>query len=642
MCGIVGIHYFDPQRPVHENQIKLMLDRIVHRGPNDAGVFVSANTGIGMRRLSIIDIAGGHQPMFSLDGSKAIVFNGEVYNFLEERKALVKKGYSFNTNTDTEVVLRLFEEYGLDFFKHLNGMFGLAIFNKNSRSILIARDRIGIKPLYYYRDNEKLVFSSEIKAIAAVDGIDTGLDEQGMAAYFKYGFTPAPHTLYSRIYKIPPAFYLLIQDGEVSIQEYWRLTYQNKFDNNESEVADRLFELFKSSVQYQLISDVPLGAFLSGGIDSSSIVHMMRELGTERINTYSIGFGKGYEAVDELDDARQFARDYHTNHHEIIVKPDVSALFPELIEALDEPVADSSYIVTYLVSKLAKESVTVILSGIGGDELFGGYRRYLGVRFEQYLKRIPAWLRRCVITNLLTRVPVDRNNIFLNYVRLAKAYLERAELPLESQYAQHTSVFEPSLAWMLFEKNKEIPDYHDKYFNDCDSVDCLDKFMYYDLKMSLPEQLLMLTDKMSMKTSLEARVPYLDHRLVEFAARVPSDYKIKQIMLRYIQKKMLKGHVPNYIITRKKKGFGAPIGTWIRSELRELVGDLLSASFLEKQGIFCAKHVGSLLAAHYHFRQDHTDRILALIGFQLWHQSILTQFSNSHTLGLLQMNTTRS
>ena len=626
MCGIVGLHYFDPTRQVYEEEITSMLDRIVHRGPDDSGVFVSGNTGIGMRRLSVIDVAGGHQPIFSSDGSQAIVFNGEIYNFLEEREDLLKKGYQFSTNTDTEVVLRLFEEYGLTFFEHLNGMFGVAIFDHNNRSLLIARDRIGIKPLYYYRDNEKFIFSSEIKALLGADGIDTGLDEQGMAAFFQYGFTPAPHTLFRRVQKLSPACYLLIQNNKFSIQEYWRPSYQNKFSDSEDDIADRLFELFKHSVQYQLISDVPLGAFLSGGIDSSGIVHMMSELGTERINTYSIGFGKGFEAVDELGDARQFAKSYNTNHHEIVVKPDVSELFPELIEALDEPVADSSFIVTYLVSKLAKESVTVILSGVGGDELFGGYRRYLGLRIDHYFKKLPAWLRQHVIGNLLKKIPVDRNNIILNQARLAKAYVEYSNLPPENQYAEHTSIFKPAFNHVFFEKNRECQDYYSKYYDECDSSEVLDKIMYFDLKMSLPEQLLLLTDKMSMKTSLETRVPYLDHRLLEFAARIPSEYKLKKTRLRYIQKKMLKGHIPDYVMSRKKKGFGAPIGTWIRDELRELVNDLLNVSYLKKQGLFSSKYIDSLLTDHYQFREDHTDRILALVSFQLWYQTVLPKF----------------
>lgn len=626
MCGIVGIHYFDPQRQVHEDQIKAMLDRIVHRGPDDSGVFVSANSGIGMRRLSVIDLAGGHQPMFSSDGSKAIVFNGEVYNFLEERKELVKKGYRFSTNTDTEVVLRLFEQYDIKFFEHLNGMFGLAILDKNNHSLLIARDRIGIKPLYYYMDDEKFAFSSEIKALATIGEIDTGLDEQGMALFFRYGFTPAPHTLYSKIYKLPPASYLLIRNRKVSIQEYWRPTYQDKFNDTEAEITERLFDLFKSSVQYQLISDVPLGAFLSGGIDSSSIVHMMRELGTEQINTYTIGFGKGYEAVDELDAARLFARDYRTNHHEIVVNPDISTLFGELIEALDEPVADSSFFVTYLVSKLAKETVTVILSGVGGDELFGGYRRYLSVRIDQYFKKLPTWFRQHVIGNILRKVPIDRNNAILNYARLAKAYVECSELPPERQYAEHTLIFKPEVQEIFLRKNQEISDYNLKYYNECDSSDVLDKIMYFDLRMSLPEQLLMLTDKMSMKASLETRVPYLDHRLVEFSARIPPEYKIKKTKLRYVQKQMLRGCIPDYVFSRTKKGFGAPIGTWIRSELRELVDDFLSTSFLTKQGLFNPEFVGSLLANHCQLRDDHTDRILALVCFQFWYQSVLPKF----------------
>ena len=307
-----------------------------------------------------------------------------------------------------------------------------------------------------------------------------------------------------------------IHDNTVDLQPYWELSYSPKNEESQAQIEKNLYDLLKSSVKYRLISDVPLGAFLSSGIDSSSIVHIMSELGTESISTYSIGFGKGFEFYNELDPARRFANEYHTNHHEILVEPDVKELFPKLVASLDEPLADSSFIVTYLVSKLARESVTVILSGVGGDELFGGYRRYLNANLKQYMRLMPAALRKHFLNKILNRLPVDRNNTVLNYIRLGKAYLNSADLPIGEQYSAYTSVFNDEVRHQMVLANKEIPDFFDKYFQECDSTDMLDKIMYFDLKMSLPEQLLMLSDKMSMATSLELRVPYLDHRLVEF------------------------------------------------------------------------------------------------------------------------------
>jgi len=621
MCGIVGIYYFDPERSASEETVKIMADAMVHRGPDDAGYHTSRNASIGMRRLSIIDLAGGHQPIFSHDSSKTIVFNGEMYNFREERVALESKGHTFHTHTDTEVVLRLYEEYGVDFFRHLNGMYGLAILDNSSRELLLARDHIGVKPLYYYHDHEKLVFASEIKSILAIDSIDTCVNPQGLSAFFGYGFTPAPHTLFRNIYKLPPAHYLRVRDGDVHIERYWSLSYQNKHQGSIEQVSGELFDLLKSAVEMQLVSDVPLGAFLSGGMDSSGLVHMMKALGSKSIDTYSIGFGEGFGAVDELDDARIFAKDYQTNHHEIVVKPDVASLFPDLVASLDEPIADSSFIVTYLVSKLAKESSTVILSGVGGDELFGGYRRYLNVRLDSYYKHIPTWIRTQVIQRLLANAPVDRNSTLLNYLRLAKTYASTAELPPKDQYASYTTILDTPLREELLHSPEGYEDFHAKYFNECDSDDILDKIMYFDLNMSLPDQLLMLSDKMSMKTSLEARVPYLDHRVVEYAARIPSEYKIKGLNLRLIQKKAFAGQLPDYVFKRKKKGFGAPIGTWIRNELHELINDMLSEERLKAQGLLNPKTVHYILNEHYKYKADHTDHILALITFQLWHQA---------------------
>lgn len=623
MCGIAGIYYFDIARKVEMPDLKQMTDSIIHRGPDDEGFYNYQNVGLAMRRLSIIDLSGGHQPIFSEDQQKIIVFNGEVYNFIDHRPELEQKGYNFQTKTDTEVVLNLYQEYGPDFLSKLNGMFGLAIWDHSKQELVVARDRIGIKPLYYYRDNEKIVFASEIKAILALPEIRAELDIKGFGVFLKYGFTPAPYTLFKNIYKLPPAHFLRIRGKHVDIKPYWKLSYLPKHTGSEGQIKESLYDILKSSVKYRMIADVPLGSFLSGGIDSSGIVHMMSEIGIKNINTYCIGFGKGYEFYNELEAANRFAKDYKTNHHEILVKPDVVTLFPELIAHLDEPLADSSFLVTYLVSKLARETVTVILSGVGGDELFGGYRRYLNVQMNKYLKIMPLWFRRHILKKVVNSLPVDRNNTLLNYFRLAKAYLNTADLVLQQQYEQYTSVFDDDFRQQIALESQSVPNYYERYFEECDSPDILDKIMYFDLKTSLPDQLLMLSDKMSMATSVEARVPFLDHRVVEYAARIPSQLKLKGFKLRHIQKKIFENRFPGYVFQQKKKGFGAPVGTWIRNELKEMTYDLLSEEYLRKQGVFNHLTVQKTLDDHFQMKEDYTDNLLALIVFQIWYQKYL-------------------
>ncbi|MCB1859363.1 MAG: asparagine synthase (glutamine-hydrolyzing) [Gammaproteobacteria bacterium] len=623
MCGIAGIYYRNASLHVAEPCLQGMIDRIVHRGPDDQGLHIDDNVGLAMRRLSIIDLAGGHQPIFSEDGNQVIVFNGEVYNFRDVKPVLEGRGHRFTTNSDTEVVLNAYLHYGIECFEHLNGMFGLAIWDKPKKQLLIARDRLGIKPLYYYLDEEKVVFASEIKAILSFPGIKPELNRSGLHAYLKYGFTPAPLTLFKNIHKLPPAHYMLLTGEKIEIKRYWTLSYRDKFTASAQQLTEQLYDLLTSAIDYQMISDVPLGAFLSGGIDSSSIVHIMRELGSKHTSTYSIGFGTGYENHNELDAAGRFARDYQTNHHEIVVRPDAVTLFPALVRSLDEPLADSSFIMTYLVSKLARESSTVILSGVGGDELFGGYRRYLNVRLNRLFMGIPRPIRNALIRPIVDALPSDRNSRLLNLARLAKAYLTYSDQPPGQQYASYTSVFREDRDSLLTGPLEDIEDFHQYYFDECDSPDLLDKLLHFDLKTSLPEQLLMLTDKMSMAVSLEARVPYLDHRVVEFAARLPEQLKIKGFTLRHLQKQAFQNRFPEYVFKQKKKGFGAPIGSWMRNELRELVTDLLGESHLKAQGIFNSKTIGVYLNDHFAMKQDYTDNLLALLTFQIWHEEYL-------------------
>lgn len=623
MCGIVGVHYFDRSHQVSEAELDVMNATIVHRGPDDAGTATFGCSGIGMRRLSIIDLGGGHQPIFSPSGRQAIVFNGEAYNYRERRAELEASGATFTTHSDTEVVLHLYLAHGDDFVQRLNGMYGLAIWDADRERLLLARDRIGIKPLYYFQDAEKLVYASEIKAILAHPAVRAELATEHLPLYLRYGFTPAPASLFRGIHKLPPGHLLTVESGKLAIRQYWDVSYQDKLTGSEDDIAEELYALLKSSVNYRMIADVPLGAFLSGGMDSSSIVHLMRDLGTHDIRTYNIGYGRSFAEHDESSEAREIAAHYETDHHEILAEPDVRELFPALIRGMDEPIADSSFVVTYLVSRLARESVTVILSGVGGDELFGGYRRYFNIELNRLWHRIPAPLRRHVLTPLIGALPADRNNRLLNYFRLAKGFVGAAEKPPQQHYHETIGIlardvladddgpggtsFDPFLATL----------------EACDASDLLDRILYFDLKTSLPEQLLLLTDKMSMACSLEVRVPYLDYRVVEFAARIPTNLKIQGRTLRHIQRHAFRDRLPASVLSRRKRGFGAPIGAWLRGELREMIGDLLSESRLREQGLIDPKAVSTLVDSHMKMRTDGTDAILALLTFQLWHDAYL-------------------
>jgi len=623
MCGIVGVHYFDRSRTVSEAELDAMNATIVHRGPDDAGTATFGHSGIGMRRLSIIDLGGGHQPIYSPSRRQAIVFNGEAYNYRERRAELEATGTRFATHSDTEVVLHLYLAHGDAFLDRLNGMYGLAIWDAERERLLLARDRIGIKPLYYYRDAEKLVYASEIKAILAHPGVRAELATEHLPLYLRYGFTPAPASLFRGIHKLPPGHLLSVEDGEVAIRQYWNVSYRDKLTGSSDEIAEELYALLKSSVSYRMIADVPLGAFLSGGMDSSSIVHMMRDLGTPDISTYNIGYGSAFAEHDESSEAREIAAHYQTDHHEILAEPDVRELFPSLIRGMDEPIADSSFVVTYLVSRLARESVTVILSGVGGDELFGGYRRYFNVELNRLWHRIPTPLRRHLLAPAIGALPADRNNRLLNYFRLAKGFVRAAELPAEQHYHETVSILGRDVLSGARETGGAGVDPFTTALGECDATDLLDRIMYFDLKTSLPEQLLLLTDKMSMACSLEVRVPYLDYRVVEFAARIPTQLKIRGRTLRHIQRHTFRDRLPASVLSRRKRGFGAPIGAWLRGDLREMIGDLLGEARLREQGLFDPAAVRTLIDAHMKMRIDGTDAILALLTFQLWYDAYL-------------------
>jgi len=600
-----------------------MCDIIIHRGPDDEGQYVAGQIGLGMRRLSIIDLTGGHQPIYNEDGTVVIVYNGEIYNHRELRRALQAKGHRFQTVSDTECILHAYEEYGTDCLRYLNGMFAIAIWDGRTHQLFLARDRIGIKPLYFYQDTSHLRFASEIKALLADSTVPRELDEGAFAYFFRYGYVAPPGTLFRGIRKLRPGHYLIANKEGVTICPYWSVEYCEDGTRSEEAYAEAVYETLKRSVEQQLISDVPLGAFLSGGVDSASIVHLMHEVTGTSVSTYSIGFQGEDTFHNELSDARRVANLYRTQHHEIIVEPDAASLIPNLVYHLDEPLADSSFVVTYLVSKLACESVKVILSGVGGDELFGGYRRYLGPRLRRYYDWVPRLIRQGIV-HTVAHLPVDRGSWSKNYFRLARSYVTTHELPAYEHYDHLVQLMSPSIYAQLcpsiaspesrlFEARREC-------FETPNARDALTRMLYLDQHTSLVESLLLLTDKMSMATSLEARVPFLDHELVELAANIPPSLKVKGIQLRYIQKRSMRGRLPARVLKKPKRGFGCPIGAWLRKDLAPLLHDLMSPANIKKRGLFDAIKVEEVITAHTEYRQDYSDLLLALLTFELWYQ----------------------
>src|SRR6267143_1063391 len=545
MCGIYGIFQLDgvPADPV----LMPVMGRVVfHRGPDDEGHHVDGPCAIGMRRLSIIDLAGGHQPLSNGDGTLWLVCNGEIYNFRELRRELEALGHRFKTGSDSEVILHGYAQHGDKFIHRLNGMFGFALWDAHRQRLLLGRDRLGIKPLYVYRDARRFAFASEAKALLMLPGVSAQIDRTALPSYLNLGYVAAPHSIFRGISKLPPASLLAVEDGRLQERRYWRVPAAIDNTMDEGEWIERIRARLDESVGMQMVSDVPIGAFLSGGIDSSTVVGFMAAHSDRPIRTYAIGFdGTAADAYyNELPYARRVAELFHTPHQEIVVRADVVSLLPRLLWHMDEAMSDTAFITTYLVSQFARRDVTVILSGVGGDELFGGYRRYLGNHYQTYFDRLPRWARRAALA-VGERLPSDRHSPLLNLSRLAKGFLESAGLPFEERYRAYVQVFSPQEAQRLLRLNgAPQPDRIADAFRHAGEGDALNRMLAVDADTQLPDDLLMLTDKMSMATSLECRVPLLDHELVELAARMPQEVKIRGGRLKHAMEAELAGVLP--------------------------------------------------------------------------------------------------
>jgi len=616
MCGIAGI-IDQTGRPVDGALLQAMTAVQAHRGPDGEAIVCRGAAGLGHRRLAIIDLATGDQPMASDDGSVRIVFNGEIYNFRELRRDLESRGTRFRTTSDTEVILRAYEAEGPDCVRRLRGMFAFAILDERARRLVLARDRAGIKPLVYAWNGQRLLFASEIKGILEDTTVSRDLDLDALGQYLTFHYVPAPRTIFRSIRKLPPASTLVLSldGGEPVVSRYWSLRFEPNTRVTEREWVERLRAELADAVQCHMISDVPIGAFLSGGVDSSTVVALMAQASSAPIRTFSIGFDEA--DFDELRFARQVAARYGTDHYEMVVKPNALEVLPKLAWHFDEPFADSSAIPTYYVSKITREHVTVALSGDGGDENFAGYRRYArAVELHERFDQGPARLTRPFLRLAGGLLPVGAPGQAWTGMLGAGS--------LERYFRMVTFQRRETLRRLLSDDLGELagsgpnPAVFSRLASEGGAPDYVSTLQQIDMATYLPDDILAKVDRASMAVSLESRVPFLDHRLMEFVATIPSSLKLRNGSGKYLLKQAMAQDLPDGILTRKKMGFGVPLGDWFRRELRDMTRDVLLGRQARERGVFRMSEVKSLLSTHDAGRRDRSARLWALMCFELW------------------------
>ena len=623
MCGIAGIFDMRGDRPVDQDLLARMTDAMRHRGPDDSGFHVAPGIGLGHRRLSIIDLSPlGHQPLFNEDGSVCVVFNGEIYNFLALVKELQALGHQFRSRCDTEVIVHAWEEWGEDCVQRFQGMYGFAVWDSNDKTLFLARDRFGEKPLYYgVLDDGRFIFASELKGLLLHPDLRRDIDPRAVADYFSYGYVPDPRTIYLSVAKLPPAHSLLLRRGEPmrSPREYWDVHFAARPQPDEEELCRALMARVRDAVGLRMMADVPLGAFLSGGVDSSAVVAMMASLSEAPVNTCSISFDD--KAYDESAYAQMVAERYHTNHFTRAAAADDFALIDRLATFYDEPFADSSALPTYLVCSLARERVTVTLSGDAGDEIFGGYRRYYWHQHEDRVRSLlPPALRRSVFGLLGWAYPkMD----WAPRVLRARATLQNLARDSAEAYFNSVSVTPASVYARLFSgaQTRALQGYQPieilrGHIARAQTDDSLSQIQYADLKTYLPGDILTKVDRASMARSLEVRVPLLDHDLVEWLATMPSSLKLKGREGKYILKKTLEPHLPREVLYRPKMGFAVPLKAWFRGPLRDRVRNIVTSGSLVESGFFDVAYLKTLVDEHQSARFDHSPVIWSLVMFE--------------------------
>jgi asparagine synthase (glutamine-hydrolysing) len=621
MCGICGIYNLTGA-PVERERLGRMNDTLIHRGPDGAGLFVDGAVGLGHRRLAIIDLHTGEQPMATDDGRLQVVFNGEIYNFRELKQELEAHGHRFRTHSDTEVILHGYRQWGEAVVDRLRGMFAIALWDALNRSLLLVRDRLGKKPLYYHFDGRRLIFGSEMKALLTDETLPRTLDPAAVDAYCSFGYVPSPLAIFKEIRKLPPAHLALVSPEGMTVRRYWDLDMNHEPEEMpEARALEELREVFDEAVRLRMISDVPLGAFLSGGVDSSAVVASMSLQGGAPVRTAAIGFAE--KRFNELEYAEVVASRYGAEHHEFVVRPETLEIIDRLVWHFDEPFADSSAVPTWYVSQMARQRVKVALSGDGGDETFAGYtRRYAMTRFEDGLRRkIPAGLRTALLGPLARIYP--RADFLPRPLRL-KGFLTNLSLPLEQAYFRDMSFYcKPEAKALLYTpefaaqvgESRAHEVVGDHFFRNRNS-DPVSRAQYVDIHSYLPEDILVKVDRMSMAHSLEVRAPILDHKVMEYAARLPSSQKLRGEESKYIFKKMNEERLPTEILYRKKQGFSVPLDDWLRGELRELAHDSLFGGVLD--GLFNPAYVRGLWDAHQSDREHNGTPLWGLLMFSRW------------------------
>lgn len=623
MCGIAGKICFNGNS-VSEQDILKMNEKIKHRGPDDGGIYVSPDrkVGLGHRRLSIIDLSPlGHQPMSYLD-RYWIVFNGEIYNFQEKRMMLQKAGYAFKSKSDTEVITALYDKFGKKSLEHLRGMFAFAIYDEKEKTIFCARDRVGKKPFKYFLDDNVFLFASELKAILTQPEYKREPDYLAVHHYLTLQYCPAPFTGFKDIKKLEPAHYLLIdlKTKKIEKQRYWKLDYSKKLDLSEEEWRKKILEKLEESVRLRMISDVPLGAFLSGGIDSSAVVAMMSKLSKNPVKTFSIGFEE--EKYNELKYARMIAKKFKTDHTEFIVRPNAIEVLPMLVRQYEEPYADSSALPTYYISKLTRDHVTVALNGDGGDENFAGYSRYSAFKFSLWYEKM-RFLNKSIISPMAGFLNKKiKNTLFERIHRFSESISDE----YKHRYTIYTSFFTNKQKGYLYTedfrkktwKNNTYDLIADK-FSEAETYDRMDQMLYADFSAYLPEDLLAKVDISTMSVALEGRSPFLDHEFLELSAKIPFNLKLKGLNnKKYILKKALEKLIPREILYRKKMGFSIPISNWFKNDLKKYANEILLSEKITRRGMFEKNEVKKILNHHSETNVDYSQHIWALLTLELW------------------------
>jgi len=623
MCGIAGIYRFD-KKSVDGDLLQRMTDVIAHRGPDDEGHYVDGFVGLGNRRLSIIDLSpNGHMPMSNEDGSIWMTYNGEIYNYQKLWDRLDPAQHQLKSSTDTEIAIHAYEEQGDDVLREIEGMYAFALWDRQRERLLLARDRLGIKPLFYYVDDEKLLFGSEIKCILCDESIKREVDHEALHHFLSFNYTPAPLTMFAGIRQLLPGEYLVIEKNRVKVEAYWDLSF-TRTDQTEEVYQEQLDEHLYNSVEKMLVSDVPFGVFLSGGLDSSAVTHYMSRILDQPVKTFSIGFGES--SYNELDKARAVATHCKSEHHEeIVTADDLESLIPHLIGHAEEPLADASMIPVYYVSKMAREHVKMVLCGDGADEILAGYETYQANQYAKIYRALPRFLRAGLIEPLVNAIPVSDEKISFDYK--AKRFVNGAKHDLERAHFHWRIIFDEDAKRQLYgpalisslNGSDTFEQTYAKYFSQTNALDELDRALYVDTRFYLPNDMLVKVDRMSMANSLEVRVPFLDEGVVEFLATVPASLKLKgNKHNKYLLKRVMEDRLPIEILNQKKQGFNIPVGLWLKTKLKGFMNSVLSREQLAKMELFNIDFVELLKREHLDGVKDHGYQLWGLLIFTLW------------------------